>query len=89
MTSHVTFAFRRQYAALRPDIRRRADEAFHRFQRDPAQHGLFFKLVLPKYHIWSARVSDDYRVLGQRDGDVIWWFWIGRHADYDKLLRRL
>jgi hypothetical protein len=24
-----------------------------------------------------------------RDGDVIVWFWIGSHADYDRLLREL
>ena len=28
----------------------------------------------------------DYRALGQIDGDDIVWFWIGSHAEYDKLL---
>jgi len=30
-----------------------------------------------------------YRALAVRDGDVILWFWIGTHADYDILLRQL
>jgi hypothetical protein len=31
----------------------------------------------------------DYRALGVREGDEIIWFWIGSHADYDRLLSRL
>jgi hypothetical protein len=27
-----------------------------------------------------------YRALGVRRDDTIVWFWIGSHADYDKLL---
>jgi hypothetical protein len=27
-----------------------------------------------------------HRVLGQLDGEDIVWFWIGTHAEYDKLL---
>jgi len=38
--------------------------------------------------MWSVRISTDYRALGFRDGDVIVWFWIGSHADYDDLIAR-
>jgi hypothetical protein len=27
-----------------------------------------------------------YRVLGLREPDAMVWFWIGSHAEYDKLL---
>jgi hypothetical protein len=30
-----------------------------------------------------------YRALGLREADHIYWFWIGSHAEYDELLRRL
>ena len=34
----------------------------------------------------SVRVGIAYRALGvERDGDVV-WYWIGSHADYDKLI---
>ncbi len=36
--------------------------------------------------IYSVRISRGYRALGLRDGDLVTWFWIGSHADYDKLL---
>jgi hypothetical protein len=37
-------------------------------------------------NLHSARVGLGYRALGQMDGEVMIWFWIGSHADYDKLL---
>jgi hypothetical protein len=36
--------------------------------------------------IYSVRIARGYRALGLRDGDLVTWFWIGSHADYDKLL---
>lgn len=36
--------------------------------------------------IYFVRVSLGYRALGQMTGTDIVWFWIGSHADYDKLL---
>ena len=44
---------------------------------------LAFKSTEP---IYSVRISRGYRALGLRDGDLVTWFWIGSHADYDKLL---
>lgn len=37
----------------------------------------------------SARLGLDYRAVGIRRGNGIFWFWIGSHADYDALLRQL
>jgi len=31
-------------------------------------------------------MSDDYRMLGYRKDGEIRWFWIGSHADYDKIV---
>jgi hypothetical protein len=40
-----------------------------------------------KRDIWSIRVTIGYRALGHRtSNDEIVWYWIGGHADYDKLL---
>jgi len=37
---------------------------------------------------WSVRVGLAYRALGTASEGAIVWFWIGSHADYDKLLQR-
>jgi hypothetical protein len=34
----------------------------------------------------SARVGISYRVLGVNVPDGILWFWIGRHAEYDRII---
>lgn len=35
--------------------------------------------------MWSVRVGLSYRALGTDNPDGIVWFWIGSHAQYDKL----
>ena len=38
---------------------------------------------------WSARVGIGHRALCVRDGDDVVWFWIGSHADDDRLVESL
>jgi len=37
----------------------------------------------------SARVTRDYRVLGVLANDIVIWFWIGSHDNYERLIREL
>jgi hypothetical protein len=41
------------------------------------------------HYYYSARVGIGYRAVGVLDGDTITWFWIGSHANYDRLLENL
>ncbi len=59
------------------------------FLEDPNHPSLRFKQVHATRPIYSARVGLGYRALAVRDVDVVIWFWIGTHADYDQLLRSL
>ena len=36
--------------------------------------------------LWSVRVGERYRAIGTDVDDEIMWFWIGTHADYDKIV---
>jgi hypothetical protein len=47
---------------------------------------LQFKRVNGEQPIYSVRVTRDYRAVGVLTGDTVTWFWIGNHADYDRLL---
>lgn len=89
MTSHVNARFRRDFARLPKRIQEEARRAYRLFQTDPAHPSLKFKKLPPHEDIWSVRVTDDYRAIGQREGEVIVWFFIGSHAEYDALLARL
>ncbi len=89
MNSHTGRRFRSLYRDLPAHVRRQTQTAYEQFSRDPFHPSLHFKEIDKKHHIWSARINDDYRVLGIRHDDEIDWFWIGSHSDYDKLISQL
>lgn len=89
MTSTTTSAFRKAYDDLPVRIQERARGAYRNFKRNPSHPSLQFKQVHSSRPIYSARVSLGYRALAVRDEETWIWFWIGSHADYDKLLQRL
>jgi len=71
------------YRSLPEDIRKLADQAYEHLKQDPQYPSLHFKKV-GRY--WSARVGGNYRAVAVEGTDGLVWFWIGTHADYDKLL---
>jgi hypothetical protein len=71
------------YEALPPAIQRLADANFALLKRDPRHPSLQFKRI-GKY--WSARVGLRYRALAVETDEAYVWFWIGSHADYDRLI---
>jgi hypothetical protein len=89
VTSHVNARFRRHFANLPKRIQEQSRRAYRLFKTDPGHRGLEFKKLPPHQDIWSVRVTDDYRAIGQRQGEVMVWFFIGTHAEYDALLARL
>jgi len=86
--SHTAGQFWKLFAALPADIRKQAYKAYAQFMRDPFHPGLNFEEVNRRTGLWSARITDDYRVLGYRDQGEVVWFWIGTHTEYEKLIRR-
>jgi hypothetical protein len=89
MNSFTTPEFWALYSALPVEVRQQARQAYSLFQQDPYHPGLRFRKVHPTRPIYSARVGGNYRVVGIREDNDIYWFWIGTHADYDHLLRQL
>lgn len=88
MISRTTERFRKAYAALPKHLQSQVREAYKQFKRDPNHPGLQFKRVHSAKPVYSVRVSLGYRALGIRNGQEIVWFWVGSHADYDRLLSR-
>ena len=87
MRSRTTKGFWERFARLPEPVQRQARRAFHRWRRNPRHPGVAFKRVHASEPIYSVRVSQGYRALGLREDDLITWFWIGSHADYDRMLR--
>jgi len=89
VNSFLTSQFLTLYRALPANVREQARAAYALFRRDPRHPSLRFRRVHPSRLIFSARVGMDYRAVGIRRGNDIFWFWIGSHADYDALLQQL
>ncbi|HXA05631.1 MAG TPA: hypothetical protein VNY30_12365 [Bryobacteraceae bacterium] len=83
--SHASDEFWELYRSLPPDVQKQADKQFDLFRQNPLHPSLHLK---PIGHVWSARVNQAYRVLGYREGAVFYWFWIGSHQEYERVLGR-
>ncbi|BDC48832.1 hypothetical protein F183_A11480 [Bryobacterales bacterium F-183] len=66
-------------------VKRLAEKQYDLFIKDPRHPSLQFKRV---GSYWSVRVSQDYRALGVRREDAIYWFWIGLHDEYQRIIDR-
>ena len=84
MKHRATEEFWRLYDELPARIRATADQNFELLKSDPSHPSLHFKQV---GSLWSARVGIAWRALAAKQHDTFIWFWIGSHADYDKLLK--
>lgn len=89
MISHTTKRFREAFAELPSHVQRKAREAYQLWQQNPQHPGLQFKQVHTREPIYSVRVGIGWRAVGVKSDDTMVWFWIGSHADYDKLLSKL
>lgn len=89
MKSQVTQDFLTRFAELLDAVKAQARKAYRIWQESPAHPGLQFMKVHTTESIYSVRVSLGWRVLGLREGDTMYWFWIGSHAEYDQLLKHL
>ena len=73
------------YQALPAEVRVLADKNFNLLKVDPSHPSLQFKL-LGAGKLYSARVGLHYRALGLPREQGVHWFWIGTHAEYDRLV---
>ena len=89
MSSRTTRRFRELLGALPRHVRQQAREAYRLFRDSPRHPGLHFKRVHEDPPTFSARVGIGFRAVGVRDGNTIVWFWIGSHAEYDRLVAQL
>jgi hypothetical protein len=71
------------YHRLPDDVQRRADACYQLLKKNPAHPSLQYKHV---GRFRSARVGAHYRALGVDVPEGIAWFWIGTHAEYDRLI---
>jgi hypothetical protein len=90
MISRTSKAFRDRFHQLPEDVRRQARAAYRLWSQSPHHPSLQFKRVHSSFPIYSVRIGRSWRALGVRRDDAhMLWFWIGSHAEYDRLLSQL
>jgi hypothetical protein len=75
--------FWKRYDRLLPQVQEAADKNFKLLQANHKHPSLSFKRI-GKY--WSVRVNLNTRALAVASGDDFVWFWIGGHAEYDRIV---
>jgi hypothetical protein len=83
MNHHASPAFWECYRQLPEAVRNLADKNFALLRADPMHPSLHFKKV---GRFRSARVGRNFRALAVEIEDGLLWFWIGSHAEYERLI---
>ena len=78
-----TSRFRKHYQSLPRYVQQLADKNFELLKQNPRHPSLDFKKVNT---YWSVRVGINYRTLAFEKEDTYFWFWIGRHDEYMRLI---
>lgn len=90
MKSRTTESFAACFAKLPLEVQEQARRAYALWLQNPLVPGLQFKRIYASNEVvYSVRIGLKWRALGLLDNDVITWFWIGSHAEYDELLKHL
>jgi hypothetical protein len=84
LNHHASPDFWGCYEALPTAVRQRADKAFQLLKADSRHPSLHLKRI---GRFWAVRVGLHHRALAVEAPDGLIWFWIGTHAEYDRLLR--
>ena len=82
MIHYAAPSFWRAYQELPEQVRALADKQFQLLKSDPQHPSLHFKRI---GRFYSARVGAHYRALAVEAPDGVLWFWIGSHAEYDRI----
>ncbi len=89
MNSYLTEDFVAYFGKLPDDVKANARKNYRLWKKNPNHPSLYFKRVHTKEPVFAIRIGRGWRALGLMEKDAIAWFWIGSHADYDKILAGL
>lgn len=84
MRHFASRSFWEAYSRLPQHIRALADRNYAILKEDPRHPSLHLKKI-GRY--WSVRTGLSHRALAVDVDDGVLWFWIGSHADYDRMIQ--
>ena len=84
MNSATLPSFWEAYQILSDDVKRSARKAYRLWTQNPFHPSLHFKCINREEGIWSVRITLSHRAVGVLENDMVTWFWIGGHGDYER-----
>ena len=87
LESHTTKDFWEMFEQLPIHIQETARLKYEIWKDNSTHPSLHFKKI--RNNIYSARITEDYRVLGVLDEQQIIWFFIGSHSKYDQIISKI
>ncbi|MEQ8190435.1 MAG: hypothetical protein ABRQ39_20890 [Candidatus Eremiobacterota bacterium] len=88
MNSYLMDDFLSYFEKLPQKVKEIARKNYRLWRQNPYHPGLQFKQIHSVEPIFSVRIGKGWRAPGLKENDDIFWFWIGSHADYDKLVKQ-
>ena len=82
MTGKAHRRFWRKFEKLPASVQELARKKYALWRKDPFHPSLGFEER--RNSICVVRIGNSYRALGLREGDLVVWFWIGTHEDYNR-----
>ena len=67
---------------LPPPVQKLAREKYALWKREPYHPSLRFEER--RNGVCVVRIGEHYRALGLREQEIIAWFWIGTHEEYNR-----
>ena len=74
--------FWKHFEALPASVQKLAREKYALWKRDPYHSSLRFEER--RNFVCVVRIGMHHRAVGLRQGDIVAWFWIGTHEDYNR-----
>lgn len=80
---HTTKGFWKCYYQLPKEVKELADKNFELLKKNKNHPSLQFKKI---EELYSVRVGLYYRSLGIEKNGKVFWFWIGHHDEYMRII---
>ncbi len=74
------------YGQLPKSVQQLADRNFRRLKKNPSHPSLHFKKI-GRHR--SVRIGLHYRALAVEAENDLVWYWIGPHAEYDRIIAKV
>jgi len=68
-------------------IQEKTRTAYRLWRENPNHPGLRFKQAVPGKLVFSLRIDKRYRAFCVFESGSAVWFWIGKHAEYERILK--